>query len=40
MAVQKEIYYTSSPGWTWNLKKSPALGVPSTIANLENNRFR
>ena len=26
--AQQDIYYTGSPGWTWNLMQSPNLRAP------------
>ena len=32
--VQQDIYYTSSPGWTWDLTQYPDLGAPDDVKNM------
>lgn len=32
--AQQDIYYTSSPGWTWNLMQSPNLRAPDGVKNM------
>lgn len=35
-----QMYYTNYPGWTWNLLRSPDLGVPAGIANVEDGKYK
>lgn len=42
MADKKEIKvpYTRSPGWTWNLMKSPKLGIPTNISKYNDGKYK
>lgn len=38
--AETKMYYTKSPGWTWSLQKSPALGVPSGVSSVKDGKYK